>query len=208
MIAPHAFTLEDAPDSVLVARSRAGDTEAFAVIVARHKSRMRSKVMSLLRNRADADEVVADVFVRAWRGLRTFRGESSLVTWLYRIAVNAARNKHMHRQTRAYDRSMSMDAPANEHEEQTLGESLPDPAHTPDEVMELEEFSLAIIDSIKELDRIPRDVLTLCALRMLSYEEIAAAQGCGVGTVKSRIARAREQLRRRLATRFPEEVGK
>ncbi|MFM9031540.1 MAG: sigma-70 family RNA polymerase sigma factor [Opitutaceae bacterium] len=193
---------EVALDRVLVDRFRSGDESAFNEMVARHRDRIYGMVHQLLRNHQDAEEVTQDAFIRAHRGLANFRGDAAFSTWLYQIATNLARNRYWYWWRRKRDRSVSFDAPVGEDNDMTLADIIPAEVDSPDEVTVNEEFVSRISKGMDRLSSGHREILVLRNVKNLSYEEISAILGISVGTVKSRIARARESLRSKLGEDF------
>jgi len=193
---------EVAFDRELVERFKRGDQSAFNEMVSRYWDRIYSMVHQLLRNRQDAEEVTQDAFIRAHRGLANFRGESAFSTWLYQIATNLARNRYWYWWRRKRDRSVSFDAPVGVDNDLTLAEVIPAEVESPDDIAVTEEFVSRIGRGMERLSAKHREILTLRNIKNLSYEEIAAILGISVGTVKSRIARARESLRSKLGEDF------
>jgi RNA polymerase sigma-70 factor (ECF subfamily) len=157
-----------------------------------------------LHNHADAEEITQDTFLRAHRNLPRFRGESSLATWLHRIAVNLARNRYWYFFRRRRHATLSLDCPIGEDGDSTLAELFAVDAPNPAQEASREEFSALVADCMAKLDAPHREILALRNLQNQSYEEIAQKLGINPGTVKSRIARARERLRARLAEACPE----
>ncbi len=186
-------------DEALVVRCRGGDERAFAEIVARHRGRVTAVAVALVRNRADADEVAQDTFLRAHRGLAGFRGDAALATWLRRIAGHVARDRCRWSLRRGRDRVRSMETEIGGEGTATVGSRLaatgPDPAGAAEssEAMEL------VAACLLRLGAGPRRLLEARADADESYDAIAGAAGICVGTVKSRLARARGQLRSLLA---------
>ena len=193
---------EVALDRVLVDRFKNGDESAFNEMVARHRARIYGMVHQLLRNHQDAEEVTQDAFIRAHRGLANFRGDAAFSTWLYQIATNLARNRYWYWWRRKRDRSVSLDAPVGEDNDLTLADVIPAEVDSPDEVTVNEEFVNRISKGMDKLSGSHREILVLRNVKNLSYEEIGAILGISVGTVKSRIARARESLRAKLGEDF------
>jgi RNA polymerase sigma-70 factor (ECF subfamily) len=193
---------EVALDRVLVDRFKNGDQSAFDEMVARYWDRIFSMVNQLLRNSQDAEEVTQDAFIRAHRGLVNFRGDSAFSTWLYQIATNLARNRYWYWWRRKRDQSVSFDAPVSADNATTLADLIPAEAETPDDITVTQEFVTRIGQGMEKLSAKHREILTLRNIKNLSYEEIAAILGISVGTVKSRIARARESLRAKLGEDF------
>jgi RNA polymerase sigma-70 factor (ECF subfamily) len=193
---------EVAFDRVLVDRFKKGDQSAFDEMVTRYWDRIYAMVNQLLRNQQDAEEVTQDAFIRAHRGLVNFRGESAFSTWLYQIATNLARNRYWYWWRRKRDQSVSIDAPINSENSTTLAELIPAEVETPDDVAVTEEFVRRIGTGMDKLTAKHREILILRNVKNLSYEEISAILGISSGTVKSRIARARESLRAKLGEDF------
>ncbi len=184
-----------ASDQKLLERCRAGDESAFDDLVLRHQQRAVNVAYQLLRNHEDATEVAQDAFVRIYRSLNGFRGECEFTTWLHQIVVNLARNRHRWWKRRGRHASVSLDRPI-----ETADGEMPRPAtastDAPDAQAAQAEFVELLSRRMGELPHKFREVLVLRHVEDLSYEQIAAVLNCSVGTVKSRIARAREQLRK------------
>jgi RNA polymerase sigma-70 factor (ECF subfamily) len=194
---------EVALDRLLVDRIKAGDELAFDEMVRKYWDRIYSMVHQLLRNPQDAEEVTQDAFIRAHRGLGNFRGDSAFSTWLYQIATNLARNRYWYWWRRKRDKSISFDQPLG-HEEDgvTLAEVFPADVETPDDIAVTTEFTERVAECMEKLGKKHREILVLRNVQNHSYEEVAEILGISVGTVKSRIARAREALRELLGEDF------
>ena len=193
---------EVALDRILVDRFKSGDQSAFDEMVTRYWDRIFSMVHQLLRNQQDAEEVTQDAFIRAHRGLVNFRGESAFSTWLYQIATNLARNRYWYWWRRKRDKSVSFDAPIGAENDVTLADVIPAEVETPGDITVTQEFVSRIGKTMERLSSKHREILVLRNIKNLSYEEIAAILNISVGTVKSRIARARESLRAKLGEDF------
>ena len=193
-----------AQDAELVRRFHAGDESAFVEIMTRYRDKIFAIALSLLRNRADAEEIAQDTFIRAHRGLARFRGDSSLATWLHRIVVNLARNRYWYFFRRRRHATLSLDCALSEESTGTFSDLVaaaePDPARA----TATAEFAELVAACMERLEPQHREILTLRNLLHRSYDEIAQALGINVGTVKSRIARARENLRLLLTESCPE----
>jgi RNA polymerase sigma-70 factor (ECF subfamily) len=201
---PSASASEAVIDAGLVQRFNAGDDTAFVEIMTRYRAKIFTVTLGLLRNHADAEEITQDTFIRAHRGLARFRGDSSLATWLYRIAVNLARNRYWYFFRRRRQDSLSLDCALGEDNAGTFSDLVADVAQDPAQEAASGEFSQLIDTCMAQLDVRHREILTLRNILNHSYEEIARTLGINVGTVKSRIARARENLRLLLVTACPE----
>ena len=187
--------LEADNDQLLVDRARLGDRHAFDLLVLKYQSRLLSLVIRLVSNQSDALDVLQDTFVKAYRSLNTFRGESAFYTWLYRIAVNTAKNHIAARAKESKDISVD-DKGASE---------LPvlQDLSAPDDEVGAEELQRAILHSIEQLPGDLKHALTLRELEGMSYDEIALAMGCPIGTVRSRIFRARDHVVQEISQKFP-----
>jgi RNA polymerase sigma-70 factor (ECF subfamily) len=193
---------EVAFDRLLVDRFKSGDQAAFNEMVSRYWDRIYAMVNQLLRNQQDAEEVTQDAFIRAHRGLANFRGDSAFSTWLYQIATNLARNRYWYWWRRKRDKSVSFDAPVSADNTTTLADIIPAELETPEDATVTQEFVSRIATGMEKLSAKHREILVLRNIKNLSYEEIAAILGISVGTVKSRIARARESLRAKMGDDF------
>ena len=183
-----------ASDHELLDRCRAGDEEAFDDLVRRHQQRAFNVAFQVLRDREDATEVAQDAFVRIYRSVDNFRGECEFTTWLHQIVVNLARNRYRWWKRRGRQSGVSLDSPV----EMADGESpmqIAASGDTPDVETVKAEFVELLSRRMEELPRKLREVLVLRNVENLSYEQIAIVLDCSIGTVKSRIARAREALR-------------
>jgi RNA polymerase sigma-70 factor (ECF subfamily) len=199
-----ASAAESAHDAELVRRFHGGDESAFVEIITRYREKIFTVALSLLRNHADAEEIAQDTFVRAHRGLARFRGDSSLATWLHRIAVNLARNRYWYFFRRRRQDTLSLDGALGDDSAATFADLIAsgdvDPAHE----AATNEFATLVAACMEKLEASHREILTLRTILHRSYDEIAQTLGINVGTVKSRIARARQHLRARLAEACPE----
>ncbi len=183
-----------ASDHELLDRCRAGDEEAFDDLVRRHQQRAFNIAFQFLRDREDATEVAQDAFVRIYRSVDNFRGECEFTTWLHQIVVNLARNKYRWWKRRGRQSSVSLDSPV----EMADGEApiqIAASGDAPDVETVKAEFVELLSRRMEELPCKLREVLVFRNVENLSYEQIAVVLDCSIGTVKSRIARAREALR-------------
>lgn len=181
-------------DLVLVERVQAGDREAFGLLVSKYQRKLLRLVGRFVRDHAEAEDVTQEAFIKAYRALPGFRGESAFYTWLYRIGVNTAKNWLI-----AHNRRMPTvsDIGADDKTDLDEGGLLRDDT-TPEHVM----MSKQIGETVNAaMDALPEELRTAIALREiegLSYEEIAQVMDCPIGTVRSRIFRAREAIATRL----------
>ena len=180
----------DGGEAVLIQRCAVGDETACADLVAEHQRMVVQLAMNLLGDRDEALDLSQEVFLRVFRTIHRFRGQSSLRTWIYRIAVNQARNRHRFWRRRHRDAQVSLDEHVALHGDFESGGEL-----TPERLLAQKELAERLQGA---LDRLPFDQRTAIVLREidgLSYEEIAFSLGVAVGTVKSRLTRARQSLR-------------
>lgn len=190
------------PDELLIERVKNGDLAAYNDIVSRYYDRIFARVSQLLKNRQDAEEVTQDAFIRAQRGLESFRGDASFSTWLYQIATNLAHNRYWYWFRRKRDQSISLDQPMGEDGDMTLENIMPCEGESPAEATVTQEFVDRVSACMHDLNEKHKEVLILRNVKNMSYDEIADELEISVGTVKSRIARARESLRELMGSDF------
>ena len=195
---------EAAIDSELIRRFNGGDEAAFTEIIMRHRDKIQAHTLRFLRNHADAEEITQDTFIRAHRGLAKFRGDSSLATWLHRIAFNLARNRYWYFFRRRRHLTCSLDAPLSAESTGTFNDLVATEEADPARQATVDEFVVIVAACMKQLMPSQREILTLRNLLHRSYEELASTLGINLGTVKSRIARARGNLRGLMAEACPE----
>jgi len=189
-------------DEFLVDRMRQGDEKAFEQVVHLYWDRIYSRVLQLLKNPQDAEEVTQDAFMRAHRGLGNFRGDAAFSTWLFQIATNLAHNRYWYWWRRKRDSSLSLDQTIGQDSDTTLVDVLPSDNEGPGDEALTNELARKVEECLPKLSKKHRDILALRIKDNMSYEEIAQRLEIRVGTVKSRIARARESLREKLGSDF------
>ena len=186
-------------DTELIDACLAGKTEAFGQLVVRHQDRLYNTLVKVLGSTDDARDVAQEAFVHAFQKLHTFRGNSAFYSWLFRIAMNAAisEKRKTRRMTVSVDsvREQSGDEPVDSH-----------PESQPSHAIELSERQQMVQAALGELSQEFRTALVLKEMEGLKYEEIAEVVGCPVGTVRSRIHRARSEMREKLRILFKAEV--
>ena len=184
---------EDGVDRTLVERVQRGDKRAFDLLVLKYQHKLVKLVSRYVRDPSEVMDVVQEAFIKAYRALPSFRGESAFYTWIYRIAINTAKNYLVAQGRRPPDGDIdSSDVDLIEGETE-----LKDNA-TPERLLLRDEIEETVMDAIAQLPEDLRVAITLRELEGLSYEEIAEAMDCPVGTVRSRIFRAREAINKRL----------
>ncbi len=190
-------------DAILVERVQKGDNAAFDVLVRKYQHKILKLVMRYIRDPSEAEDVTQEAFLKAYRALPKFRGDSAFYTWIYRIAINTAKNYLVAAKRRPLDYNLDLQNP----EQYEMQARLKD-IETPERMMLTEEIRTTVNRAI---ERLPEDLRTAIILREIegmSYEEIAQAMECPVGTVRSRIFRAREAIDKRLRPLIKkEELG-
>ena len=188
-------------DRQLVARAQRGDKRAFELLVEKYQRKLARLLSRFIRDPAEVEDVAQEAFIKAYRALPAFRGDSAFYTWLYRIGINTAKNYLMAMGRRA---PTSTEVEADEAEGFEEGEQLRD-INTPESVLLSNEIAETVNSTIEKLPEELRTAIQMREIEGMSYEDIAKAMNCPIGTVRSRIFRAREaiaeQLRPLLGTR-------
>jgi len=188
-------------DRQLVARAQSGDKRAFELLVEKYQRKLARLLSRFIRDPAEVEDVTQEAFIKAYRALPAFRGDSAFYTWLYRIGINTAKNYLMAMGRRA---PTSTEVEAEEAEGFEEGEQLRD-INTPESVLLSNEIARTVNSTIEQLPEELRTAIQLREIEGMSYEDIARVMDCPIGTVRSRIFRAREaiaeQLRPLLDTR-------
>lgn len=182
------------PESDLIKRCKNGDREAFNELFAQHESKVINIAYGMLSDRDDAYDAAQEVFIKIYKNISSFKENSSLSTWIYRITSNTCNDFLRKRQRSAGTVSIhaSLDEEGREIE-------LRDTAPLPEEYAEHNEAQRAVRIAISELSDEYREIITLCDVEDMSYEKIADILKCPVGTVKSRLNRARKALKKKLS---------
>lgn len=180
-------------DLELVRRVQRGERAAFDLLVHKYQHRIAHLIARYIRDPGEVEDVAQEAFIKAYRGLASFRGESAFYTWLYRIAINTAKNYLVSAGRRVPDQGVD----ATEAEQYDSGTLLQD-ADTPERALLTKEIEGTVYRAIEGLPAELREAITLREMEGLSYEEIAAVMDCPIGTVRSRIFRAREAIDGRL----------
>ena len=188
-------------DRQLVERAQAGDKRAFELLVEKYQRKLARLLSRFIRDPAEVEDVTQEAFIKAYRALPAFRGDSAFYTWLYRIGINTAKNYLMAMGRRA---PTSTEVEAEDAEGYEEGEQLRD-INTPESVLLSNEIAETVNATIEQLPEELRTAIQLREIEGMSYEDIAQVMNCPIGTVRSRIFRAREaiaeQLRPLLGTR-------
>ena len=181
-------------DQQLVERVQRGDKRAFDLLVSKYQRKLGRLLSRFIRDPSEVEDVTQEAFIKAYRALPGFRGESAFYTWLYRIGINTAKN-HLVAMGRRAPTSTELDA--EEAESVEAGEQLRD-LNTPENQMMSRQVGDTVNQTLQELPEELRSAITLREIEGLSYEEIATVMQCPVGTVRSRIFRAREAVAEKL----------
>ncbi len=177
-------------DHELVLRAQRGDKRAFGLLVDKYQRKLARLLSRMIRDQAEIEDVVQESFIKAYRALPNFRGDSAFYTWLYRIGINTAKNYLVSMGRRP---SVSTDIEIEDAENFEDGNELRT-METPESTLMTKEIAQTVNDSVENLPEDLRTAITLREIEGLSYEEIATIMGCPIGTVRSRIFRAREAI--------------
>ena len=180
-------------DRQLVARAQRGDKQAFELLVEKYQRKLARLLSRFIRDPAEVEDVTQEAFIKAYRALPAFRGDSAFYTWLYRIAINTAKNALVSNRRRPVDFDLDLQDPEQYDRHARLKEG-----DTPEGVLLTEEIRSVVEKAMEQLPEDLRTAIVLRELEGLSYEEIAEAMDCPVGTVRSRIFRAREAIDKKL----------
>lgn len=177
-------------DQELVERAQKGDKRAFELLVMKYQRKLGRLLSRMVRDAAEIDDITQESFIKAYRALPQFRGESAFYTWLYRIAVNTAKNYLMAKGKREVANSDMVDEDGEGMEDVLM----PHDIATPDAELQTKQIAKAVNETVDALPEELRTAITLREIEGLSYEEIAQMMDCPIGTVRSRIFRAREAI--------------
>jgi RNA polymerase sigma-70 factor (ECF subfamily) len=180
-------------DAALVKRVQEGDKQAFNLLVLKYQTKIVNLVMRYVRDPDEANDVAQEAFLKAYRALPRFRGDSAFYTWLYRIAVNTAKNYLVAAKRRPVEYDLDLQDP----EQYDMQARLKD-IDSPERVIMKDEVQQTIGEAIEDLPEDLRTAIVLRELEGMTYEEIAETMDCPVGTVRSRIFRAREAISKRI----------
>jgi len=196
-----ARALEDTSESRLLSRLRGQELEAFEDLVAQYERQVFSLCFRLLGDAEEARDAAQETFLKVYKGVGRFRGEAGLKTWIYRIAINQAMNQKRWWRRRHRDETISLDLRSGD-SDISLGNLLPGSLTSPEQQAIANEREGRLMRALAEMKQEYRVAIVLREIEELSYEEIAAALSISIGTVKSRIARGREELRKRIRDLF------
>ncbi|MEX8191282.1 RNA polymerase sigma factor RpoE [Comamonas guangdongensis] len=194
-------------DLALVERANAGDTRAFELLVIKYQRRIERLVGRMVRDVDLVQDITQETFIRAYKALHQFRGEAQFYTWLYRIAVNTAKKALMEMRRSPVISESALNAGGDEDETSGLAQELTT-QETPETVLAAQEIAEAVSAAMEALPEDLRQAVTLREIEGLSYEEISQAMDCPIGTVRSRIFRAREAISARVKPLLERQSGK
>jgi RNA polymerase sigma-70 factor, ECF subfamily len=190
-------------DLKLVERVQRGERRAFDLLVQRYQHKVLKLIMRYVHDATEAEDIAQDAFVKAYRALGSFRGDSAFYTWLYRIAINTAKNSLVAAKRRPLGYDLDLQDPENYDMQARLKDTA-----TPEALLLTDEIRDTVNAAIEELPDDLRTAIVLREIDGLSYEEIAATMDCPVGTVRSRIFRAREAIDKRIRPIFEGGLGR
>lgn len=185
-------------ETEFIERLKAGEAKAFDLLVTRYSTDVYALLYRITEDAEEAGDLMQETFLNALKAIKNFRGEAELKTWLFRIAINESRNRFRWWKRRKRESTISLDATIGTGET-TLGETFSSGEKSPEENVLQRERAEKLRRALSELPDIFRETIVLCDIEGLSYEEIASVLQINIGTVKSRIARGREELRKKLS---------
>lgn len=200
-------SLSENSDLQLVQRAVAGDQRAYELLVIKYQRRIERLIGRMVRDTDLVQDIAQETFIRAYRALPQFRGEAQFYTWLYRIAVNAAKKALMDMKRNPVISENLLRGNDDEDETSGLGRELIS-EETPETVLAAREIARAVNAAMESLPDDLRQAVTLREIEGLSYEEIAEVMACPIGTVRSRIFRAREAISARVRPLLENQMGK
>jgi RNA polymerase sigma-70 factor (ECF subfamily) len=187
-------------EAQFIERLQAGEAAAFDRLVQERSGDVYALLYRLTEDREEARDLTQETFLRIFQSIDRFRGDADLKTWIYRIALNQARNRWRWWRRRRRDLTVSLDATTSNDDEQPLGSRLRDNGIDPEQETLMRERETALRSALRTLGRSYREVVILRDVEGLTYEEISAALEISIGTVKSRLSRGRQDLRRKMAS--------
>ena len=196
-LAASAAVVRSSAEDGFIEKLKAGDAAAFDTLVTRYASDIYALLFRLTENAEEAGDLTQETFLSALKAVKKFRGEADLKTWLFRIAINESRNRFRWWQRRRRDKTVSLDAPCGAGET-PLCETVSSSFGNPEQETLRREREKILLKALNDLPDIFREAIVLCDIEGFTYEEIARALEINIGTVKSRISRGREELRKKL----------
>jgi len=195
-------------DLMLVERTVAGDQKAFELLVVKYQRRIERLIGRMVRDTDLVEDIAQETFIRAYRALAQFRGEAQFYTWLYRIAVNTAKKALVDLKRDPLVSENALKGGGDEEDETSAVENELTTAETPETVLAAKEIAAAVNSAMEALPEELRQAVTLREIEGLSYEEISEVMNCPIGTVRSRIFRAREAISAKVKPMLENQTGK
>ncbi len=195
-------------DALLVERAVAGDQRAYELLVIKYQRRIERLIGRMVRDVDLVPDIAQETFIRAWRALHQFRGDAQFYTWLYRIAVNTAKKSLMELKRDPVMTESALQSAADDDDETSRHENALTSESTPESELAAREIAAAVNAAMEALPEDLRQAVTLREIEGLSYEEIADAMNCPIGTVRSRIFRAREAISAKVKPLLSHQTGK
>jgi RNA polymerase sigma-70 factor (ECF subfamily) len=195
-------------DLMLVERTVAGDQKAYELLVVKYQRRIERLIGRMVRDSDLVEDIAQETFIRAYRALAQFRGEAQFYTWLYRIAVNTAKKALVDLKRDPLVSESSLRGGGEDEDETSAVENELTTAETPETILAAKEIAAAVNSAMEALPEDLRQAVTLREIEGLSYEEIAEAMNCPIGTVRSRIFRARDAISAKVKPMLENQSGK
>jgi RNA polymerase sigma-70 factor (ECF subfamily) len=206
--APAAAPTSSETDLMLVERTVAGDQKAFELLVIKYQRRIERLIGRMVRDVDLVEDIAQETFIRAYRALAQFRGDAQFYTWLYRIAVNTAKKALMDLKRDPLVSESALRGGGDEEDETSAVENELTSSETPETILAAKEIAAAVNSAMEALPEELRQAVTLREIEGLSYEEIAEVMDCPIGTVRSRIFRAREAISVKVKPMLENQSGK
>jgi RNA polymerase sigma-70 factor (ECF subfamily) len=205
---PAATPAPAVTDQMLVERTVAGDQRAFELLVVKYQRRIERLIGRMVRDQDLIEDIAQETFIRAYRALAQFRGEAQFYTWLYRIAVNTAKKALVDLKRDPLVSESALRGGSDDDDETSGMENELTSAETPETVLAAKEIAATVNSAMEALPEELRQAVTLREIEGLSYEEIAEVMNCPIGTVRSRIFRAREAISAKVKPLLENQSGK
>ena len=205
---PAAAPTSSDTDLMLVERTVAGDQKAFELLVIKYQRRIERLIGRMVRDVDLVEDIAQETFIRAYRALAQFRGDAQFYTWLYRIAVNTAKKALMDLKRDPLVSESALRGGGDEEDETSALENELTSSETPETILAAKEIAAAVNSAMEALPDELRQAVTLREIEGLSYEEIAEVMNCPIGTVRSRIFRAREAISAKVKPMLENQSGK
>ena len=205
---PAAAPTSSDTDLMLVERTVAGDQKAFELLVIKYQRRIERLIGRMVRDVDLVEDIAQETFIRAYRALAQFRGDAQFYTWLYRIAVNTAKKALMDLKRDPLVSESALRGGGDEEDETSALENELTSSETPETILAAKEIAAAVNSAMEALPKELRQAVALREIEGLSYEEIAEVMNCPIGTVRSRIFRAREAISAKVKPMLENQSGK